>query len=154
MLPLRRIDIPDDPELQDQNKMWFNTEAGAYNFAERTRVAQLAQVFEPHWFQPGDDGVTCKFGLKAEYIVDAVQALKTWMSRRAGDNPNRDEEQEKMSWRKTLDFHKFAMTDKEIAELTATAIAVLHVRWQWISSWLLAERAKLPEGPASSNAAV
>lgn len=83
MLPLERIHKPDDPALLKKNKCWSNTELGAYNFAAPERVAQLARVFQPTWFYAGDDGLNCRFGLKDEYLLQAIQALKDWMMPRA-----------------------------------------------------------------------
>ena len=48
-------------------------------------------------------------------------------------------------------IYDFEMSETEINHLAATAVAVLHVRWQWISSWLTTERLKM--SPASSAAA-
>lgn len=45
-----------------------------------------------------------------------------------------DQDQENMSWRKTWNFYEFEMSADEIANLAAAAIAILHVRWQWISA--------------------
>eukprot|EP00435_Cladocopium_sp_Y103_P013980 s2744_g3.t1 len=153
MLPLERIHKPEDPALLKKYKCRSNTEQGAYNFAAPERVAQLSRVFQATWFHPGDDGVTCRFGLKDDYVLQAIQVLKAWMLPRAGANPDHDKNQELMSWRQTLHFHGFEMTNKEIEELAATAIAVLCVRCQWISTWLIAEKAKLPACSSGVDAA-
>ena len=92
-------------------------------------------MFQADWFHPGEvEGLT-KFGLKAENVADAVQALATWMRPRAGPNVNGTEELEKQSWRCTLKFHAFQMTDAEIDRLSGTAVAISHVRWQWVTAW-------------------
>ena len=70
---------------------------------------------------------------------------------RAGQNEKQDAEIEKLSWRVSLRFYGFEMSETEIEHLAATTIAVAHVRWQWISSWVVAERLKM--SAASSAAA-
>ena len=35
------------------------------------------------------------------------------------------------------------MSEDEVNQMAAAAVAILHVRWQWISAWLQTERAKL-----------
>ena len=39
----------------------------------------------------------------------------------------------------------FEMTGDEIDRLAATAVAILYVRWQWLTAWLLAEKQRLRE---------
>eukprot|EP00435_Cladocopium_sp_Y103_P055896 s645_g18.t1 len=153
MLPLERIHKPEDPALLKKNKCWSNTEQGAYNFAAPERVAQLGKAVQPTWFYTGDDGLTCRFGLKDDFILQAIQVLKEWMLPRPGANPHHDKRQEQMSWRQTLHFHRFEIPHKEVEELAATAITVLYVRWQWISAWLIAEKAKLPACSSGADAA-
>ena len=64
-------------------------------------------------------------------------AAQSWKERKAGA------EIEKLSWHVSLPFYGFEMSETEIEHLAATAIAVAHVRWQWISSWVIAERLKM-----------
>ena len=59
-------------------------------------------------------------------------------------NQTGNEEAEKLSWRRTLNFFDFEMSEDEVNQMAAAAVAILHVRWQWISAWLQTERAKLP----------
>ena len=59
-------------------------------------------------------------------------------------NQTGNEEAEKLSWRRTLKFFDFEMSEDEVNQMAAAAVAILHVRWQWISAWLQTERAKLP----------
>ena len=49
-----------------------------------------------------------------------------------------------MSWRRTLNFFDFEMSQDEVNQMAAAAVAILHVRWQWIFAWLQTERAKFP----------
>ena len=145
--PLQRIrQIEKQPA---DNKCWERSNEGAFNFATSDRVGQLLRHVDAEWFHQGDgDGHHCKYGLKADKIIDA---MKMWLRPRAGKNETEDEELEKISWRTTLCFYDFEMSEAEINHLAATAIAVLHVRWQWISSWVTTERLKM--SPASSAAA-
>ena len=150
MLPLQRIGQIE--RKRPENKCWERSKEGAFNFATSDRVTGLLRYVVAEWFHQGDeDGGHCKYGLQADKILDAIEALKKWLRPRAGKNETGDAEIEKMSWRTTLSFYDFEMSETEINHLAATAIAILHVRWQWISSWVTTERLKLSS--ASSAAA-
>ena len=150
MLPLDRIGQLE--KQRAEHKCWERSQQAARNFAHPDRVLALLRHVDAGWFHPGEeDGGHCKYGLKADHILDAIDALKKWLRPRAGQKQTGDEASEQMSWRTTLSFYDFEMSDTEIDHLSATAIAILHVRWQWISSWLTTEKLKMSS--ASSAAA-
>ena len=68
-------------------------------------VGRLARHFDADWFHPGEDGIKCKYGLKAENIVDAIQALKSWLLPTAGKNKMQDPEREKLPWHASINFY-------------------------------------------------
>ena len=143
MLPLGRIRKQAGLSRNVQ-ACWQHTSDGAYQFANSDRVMVfLACGVQPFWFHTGDDGQQCRFGLKAEYIPEAIAVVKAWMLPRVTRNQSGDAEAEKMSWRWTLWFLDFEMTEEEVSHMAAAAIAILHVRWHWISAWLQTEKIKL-----------
>ena len=145
LLPLDRIDItnPDAPH-PTANCREKSAEC-AFRFANQDRVWKLLKEFQPHWFHPGEVDGSVEYGLKFDHLADAVHALASWMLPRAGRNDHGDKELEKQSWRTVLKFHAFEMTGDEIDRLAATAVAILYVRWQWLTAWLLAEKQRLRE---------
>ena len=142
LLPLDRIEKTHG-EKPKKACCWERTHDAAFNFANRDRLMQLLMVFDPDWFHPGEIEGVIKYGLRAENVTDAVQALATWMQPRATANANGIEELEKQSRRRTLKFHSFEMTDAEIDSLAGTAVAISHVRWQWVTAWIVTEKEKL-----------
>ena len=80
MLPLERIHtlerIHKNDAESDKNKCWFHSETGAFNFATSDRVTQLAKDVDADWFYPGEDGVNCKYGLKANILWTQSSAEK------------------------------------------------------------------------------
>ena len=91
--PLQRIrQIEKQPA---DNKCWERSNEGAFNFATSDRVGQLLRHVDAEWFHQGDgDGHHCKYGLKADKIIDAIEALKEWLRPRAGKNETQDEKLE------------------------------------------------------------
>ena len=143
MLPLGRIQ-KQAGFSQNVQSCWEHTSAGAYQFANSDRVKVFLQYgVQPFWFHAGDDGQQCRFGLKAEYIPEAIAVVKSWMLPRVTRNQSGDREAEKMSWRWSLWFFDFEMSEEEVSHMAAAAIAILHVRWHWISAWLATEKSKL-----------
>ena len=81
----RNTQIPDVNRAE--NKCWERSNEGAFNFATADRVNQLLRHVDAEWFHQGDeDGHHCKYGLKADKIIDAIEALKMWLRPRAGKN--------------------------------------------------------------------
>ena len=103
MLPLQRIGQLD--RQRAEHKCWDRSKEAAFNFANSDRVLGLLRHVDAGWFHQGDeDGDHCKYGLQADKILDAIEALKKWLRPRAGKNETEDAEIEKMSWRTTLCF--------------------------------------------------
>eukprot|EP00435_Cladocopium_sp_Y103_P046596 s1010_g13.t1 len=139
MLPLERIkqDCADAAKPKGTSCCWNRSKQDAYNFANSHRFGKLVTFFEKEWFHAGEDehGAEEKYGIKAAHIVDATNAVVEWMLPRA-----LAQVAENQAWRTTLKFHGFSMTEDEIRELAASAVALSHVRWQWLTCWLRKER--------------
>ena len=145
LLPLDRIDRTNADKPNAKACCWERTHDAAFNFANHDRLMQLLKLFRPEWFHPGEVEGLIKYGLKAENVTDAVEALATWLRPRALGNVDGIEELEKQSWRCTLKFHGFQMSNAEIDSLAGTAVAISHVRWQWVTAWIVTEKEKLSD---------